>query len=715
MGKYKEMVLETKERLEKLGYYKKDLRRKEEDPVKFEVLYTKLVQCVLTARETATLISANPVTREAGDTVFGLYTPEGDSICLTAGVLVHVHTTGLFIKWMLEHDYEEKMGIKEGDYFFNNDSYIGGAHSNDQNIVTPIFYKGELVGWAGGMTHVPETGATEPGGFPSSAISRFDEGLYIPCMKIAEDEKVRPDLDLLVERNVRMPVYWLLDNRAKMAGVRIMRERVKSLIDEYGADYFKDAVHEYIEDTIRATKEKARRVLFPGKYRAVAFYDVTLASQPVRAGDTLEHLPLEMTVDKKGNITLDFDGLSSPGQHPANSSHMCSEGNVFCAFLQNLFYDSRYNEGTAIAVDMNIPLGTVCNPENIFYATNMWMPGYMLGSACWCNAVARAYYARGYREEVHASNPIPPGTTSGGTDQYGRQFGGLYTECTCPGQGALAIMDGLDYAYAHFNPEADMADVEALEQQYPAVYLGRSIHIDSGGFGKYRGGNGNLTLRFVENTPFLQMGSFAGGTRVHTTPGIMGGYPSATEYKNIARNTNLKDLIDKKAPLPHREGADPSNPEMMQLLKADFEFGLDVNYVSREIKKYSIYQHQLLGGGGFGDPIERDPKLVARDLEDESITLRTAKAIYCVDIDPETLEIDYEKTEKLREEMREARKKRMIPVKEYIKHEREKISKGNIPKISKEMYNDVLAKSEKFAKEFREFWNLPDDFVKIPE
>lgn len=140
------------------GCYEPDLTAKETDPVAFEVLFTRLLQTLTNAREVALSISASPSTREQGEIIFGLYTPEGDAVCLSTGLMIHVHTMSRAIKWMIAQDYESTVGFREGDYFFNNDSFIGGGHPSDQMLITPFFIDGQLEGWIGGLTHVTETG-----------------------------------------------------------------------------------------------------------------------------------------------------------------------------------------------------------------------------------------------------------------------------------------------------------------------------------------------------------------------------------------------------------------------------------------------------------------------------------------------------------------------------------------------------------------------------
>ena len=230
----REQLARTERAIRESGYYEADLSLKESDPITFEVLFTRLLQTLTNAREIALSISASPSTREQGEIIFGLYTREGDAICLSTGLMIHVHTMSRAIKWMIENDYETLVGFDEGDYFFNNDSFIGGGHPSDQMLITPLFIDGQLEGWVGGLTHVTETGAVEPGAMGSSFTSRFAEGLILPCVKIADGDALRKDLDILVDRGVRSSTSWLRDNRAKLTGDMIVRKRSRRSMAEVG-------------------------------------------------------------------------------------------------------------------------------------------------------------------------------------------------------------------------------------------------------------------------------------------------------------------------------------------------------------------------------------------------------------------------------------------------------------------------------------------------
>ena len=200
----RERLAESERTVQERGSYEPELSLKDRDPIGFEVLFTRLLQTVTNAREVALSISASPSTREQGEIIFGLYTPEGDAVCLSTGLMIHVHTMSRAIKWMIENDYETTVGFAEGDYFFNNDSFIGGGHPSDQMLITPLVIDGEIEGWVGGLTHVTETGAIEPGAMGTSFTSRFAEGLIMPCTKdSAPATNCAGIWDILVNRAVR--------------------------------------------------------------------------------------------------------------------------------------------------------------------------------------------------------------------------------------------------------------------------------------------------------------------------------------------------------------------------------------------------------------------------------------------------------------------------------------------------------------------------------
>jgi len=161
----KEMLEESEKLLKDSKKYHgiERLSLKEEDPFRYEKAYASLRGALVSARETALHIAASPIVTEIGELCFALYTPEGDSIVVSTGILVHVHTMSEGIKFMIREGYEEDPTINQGDIFLNNDPQCGNVHTTDVQTLIPIFWEKELIGWAGGVTHQIDIGGITPG------------------------------------------------------------------------------------------------------------------------------------------------------------------------------------------------------------------------------------------------------------------------------------------------------------------------------------------------------------------------------------------------------------------------------------------------------------------------------------------------------------------------------------------------------------------------
>lgn len=152
-----------------------------DEPIRYEKMFSRLRGGLVSARETALNISASPIVTEIGELSFMLYTPEGDSIALSRGIIVHVHTASDAIKYMIRQGYEDDPGINPGDIFCNNDATIGDVHNADVLTIVPI-----LIGWAAGVTHEIDIGAKTPGSVPVGPISRYEDGIDLPGIPLDE-------------------------------------------------------------------------------------------------------------------------------------------------------------------------------------------------------------------------------------------------------------------------------------------------------------------------------------------------------------------------------------------------------------------------------------------------------------------------------------------------------------------------------------------------
>jgi len=708
MGKLKDLLLQREKDMVEGRW--PELKLLKEDPLKWELLYYQLLGMVQEGRETARMISASPTVREFGECIFALFTPEGESIAFSRGILLHMASMGSSIKWMLKNDYEEVVGIREGDIFYNNDPDIGGAHSADQAVLLPVFYEGELVAWVGGLTHCMEVGSTEPGGTAPSALSRYDDGQMVPCMKVGVNDEFNPDFHIMINRNVRDGKWWILDDRAKLAGCLKMKAALLQIIDSVGPEYFSKACYEMIESGRLFAVNKFKTIFFPGRYKSTAFYDIPNSAQPIRLPvDYLTIMPCEMTVYKDGRLDIDWEGCSSAGYHSNNSSFPCILGNHIYTLLQDCLYDGFFNQGLAYSFNLNVPRGALLNPE-IDKACSCWLSAVSAISGGLTPNVTRAYFSKGYREEGSSGKSMTGAMFAGGIDRNGRVFAAMNFEANCSGSSAQSSLDGLGSAQAVWNPEVNMSDCETFEHVWPLMFLGRGLWKDGAGYGRHRGGAGVESLYVVEHEPqYIESGATSAGDNMFVSPGLFGGYPAPGRYRYTFINTNYKEVIENQMPLPHREGDDPSKPDFVKLLKGEL-LRTPAQSAARVFGDYDLIHQETGGGGGWGDPLERPIEAIEKDLADQLISERTAKAVYCVAFGPKTKKIDPKKTKKLREAGRKTRLKKGIPVKEFVKAQKEKILKKDISEICKTAYNDCFQNSSKFLKEFRECWGLPEGF-----
>ena len=715
MGKLKEQMLTSEQHFLRNGVYTQDLGCKKNDPIRYEIFHSRLLSTLHASRETAKSISASPMVKEVGELCFALYTPEGDSVSLSTGIMVHVHTMSRCIKWMIQNGYEDEptIGIREGDFFANNDCFIGGVHAADIMDITPIFHEDELVGWVGGVTHVLEVGGVDPGSMPSSAITRFHEGITLCAQKVAEKDTLRKDYEIMIERCTRAPHFWLLDERARIAGCCLIRESVLGIIREFGLDYYKQATRELIEEARRTFLENVKQRLVPGTYRTAWFGDLNYKDKNMPAianRDNFTFSPVEMKIHRNGKITLDYEGATQWGYHFGNCSPAAMEGGLFVTLTQFLAYDGKVNDGAWMACEMKLPYGSALNPDTIFAGVSAAWALLQPAMGAVYRLLSRGFYARGFREEILVGAPVTPAVETGGTNQYGNSFGTLISELVACGSGARGTLDGIDTGYALWNPEADMGNVEVWELIIPQVFIGRRITPDSGGFGKYRGGSGFESTWLVCHSDNVLMANL-GFSSVYPCPGIMGGYPSPSSYLNFARDTNVKELIRKKAPLPHWEGQDPENPLLKQLVQAkEMKIGADALLFSSPFSPYDVFSHFYTGAGGYGDPLNRDPKLILKDLRDGHTTHRAAREAYGIVYDPEAMEIDEAQTRALRKQKRAERLQRAVPVADFKRRERERILNGDMDDSVKDAYRSSFKLSENFRNEFIRYWDLPADF-----
>ncbi len=712
----KAMLEGAEARFRETGHYQglDRLELMESDPIGYEKLFSRLRGGLVSARETAMNISASPIVRELGELCFALYTPEGDSVALSTGIIVHVHTMSDAIKWMVRNDYEDNPGIRPGDIFANNDPRIGDVHNADVQTFVPIFDpagSGELIGWTGGVTHVLDIGATTPGGVPVGPVTRLEDGLDLPCMKIGERDELATWHMKRIQQATRAPMYYLLDEKTRLSGCHLVREAVERVVLDEGLDRYKRFVHEVVEEGRRSFKARIREMTVPGRYRSPAFMDVTFADKqrlPAYARrDFLMHSPFEVRITRDGTFELDYDGCSAWGYHSMNCTPSGMQGAIWVQFTQTLICNDKVNDGAYYGIRTNFPEGTISNVGDAPGSTGIAWAFLQPSFTGFPRTISRAVQARGFIEEIIGAYSVSGNVLQGGgIDQYGEPSAIMNFEIAAQGLGAKSVLDGTDFAAAMFNPEGDAGDVEMWELISPFVYLSRKVKASSAGCGRHRGGSSFESLFLVHKTPSWEIQNLGNGL-VFSSPGIFGGYPGSIGYIHNIRANDLRERALRGDAYPVADG-DYEHPALMEI-QGERQYGHD-NFTTLEpIAHGDLYLSVMKGGSGLGDPLRRVPTAVAEDVREEHLLPRFAASVYGVGLDPAG-RVEEPATETLRAALRARRREESRPVAEWLAAERERVLARRLPPHAQVMYAESMKLSPRWAAEYRGFWDLPADF-----
>jgi N-methylhydantoinase B len=695
-----EMLAESERLFEETGSYMglEELDLQGSDPIGYEKLFSRIRGGLVSARETALNISASPIVRELGELCFALYTPEGDSVALSTGIIVHVHTMSDAIKYMVREDYEDNPGIRPGDIFANNNPVIGDVHNADVQTFVPIFWEDELVAWAGGVTHVLDIGATTAGGVPVGPTMRLEDGIDLPCMKIGEGDELAKWHLKRCELMTRAPMYYLLDERTRLAGCHMIREAVERVILEEGINRFKQFSREVIEEGRRSFKNRIREMTVPGRYRSPAFFDVTFADKeqlPARARrDFMMHSPFEVRIGGDGVYELDLEGSSSWGYHSMNCTPSAMQGAIWVQFTQTLIPNDKVNDGAYFAIRTNFPEGTISNLGDAEGSTAISWAFLQPAFTGYPRTLSRALQSRGFIEEVIGAYSTSGNVIQGGgVDQYGNSSAIMNFEVAAQGMGAKYVLDGTDFCAAMFNPEGDMGDVEMWELICPMMYLSRRVKASTAGPGRHRGGSSFESLSLLWNTPFWELQNL-GTTRCFYASGLFGGYPGSCAYVHNLHKPDLVERAQRGEAYPVADG-DFENPALMEIECEEREYKLDNFTLLHPFENGDLYLSVMKGAAGLGDPLLRPVEAVERDVDEGHLLPRFAEAAYGVSD---------------REAYRKRRLERARPVREWWSEQRERVLDKDAIEPVKIMYAECMRLSPQWAAEYRGFWDLPEDY-----
>ncbi len=714
----REMLAESRKSFSDTGCYAglTELKVLRQDPIRSELFHSRILAALIAGRETTKMISGSPFVREVAELAIGLYTPEGDSIAQSTGIQAHSQAMGEAIKWMIENDWESKVGIDDGDLFWFNECSIAGMHPADVYDFLPIFSGQELVAWVCTVIMEMDIGAVTPGCMPTPNVERATDGVRFAGEKVGTRDTLRHDIVLKCELSFDMSDIFLLDRKGAIAANIRVREEVIKLIDEFGLDYFKAGSRELIEDERRNQIARIRQRTVPGRYRNVGSLEYYMADQPVSwlpaKRDHIRLMPLEMQIETSGRVVLDFEGAGEWGWHPFNATPSGLSGGLSIAIVQTLSYDGRANIGSLLPFDLRIPKGSVLNPTDPrpLAQASIWAPVIDAGNL-WLAMLGQAYYQRGFREETFGYRGSC-GLALAGYDQFGVRRPMLASPTGNLAPGATGIADGLDAGGMLPTPEADLGNSEIWETFMP--YLDMSHRLDpwSVGHGRLRSGLCIPHVQMIHGGSQLQASALvsSGSGKILPNLGAYGGYPGCTNSFVVLRNTNTKQLMAEQKPLLYEVGH-PDHPEW-ERIEGDLWTSHHMP-APFELNQGDILVTLMGAGGGLGDPLERDPASIRRDLDNGLTAPEMAREIYAVDatFDPQTKlwQIDDQATEDLRAAKRRERLQRAVPVEQWWTRTRERLDAKAIHPLLAEMYQSSMKLSDRFSRDFREFWGLPED------
>ncbi len=702
-----------------------EMKRKAQDPGQYEAVWHILLNGMNAAWDVGCKVSASPVAAEGGDAVWNLHLPTGESVCSSKGIVSHPGLLSQLIRSYIENDYEVNPGFRPGDIWENNDPHFGGIHSVDFQTMIPIFFEGELICWASSVSHVMDGGMILPGSIGFMNPDSFADGVPVVMERIGEDDRIYPWYEKRIQCRTRVPDWVMGDARGRIAGCFTVRDKVLTLVAKYGVQYMKDVMHEYIEDSRRYAVVRMKTQSVPGRIRKANFKDLAMKGKrvikPEQDIDCYMNVPMEVTVDKDARITFNMQGASGWVPFGENITPPAVISAMMNGYSHMVGFD-MFNWGAVAAWEIETPPdGSWANPYPVNYFASSgvaWAPAIIWLSSLY-ETLGRLFYARGFIEEVAAGGATTMTGEFAGINQQGVYVAGMTLEQACNGSPARGMSDGENSAWSIYTPNADFGNAEVSELYYPIMYLGRNLEPDSGGFGKFRGGLGHTLVWMIMNTPGVEYSCGDAGIRskILGNHGMFGAYPSVPDRPSWAAGTNMKQLIEEQKPLVHERG-DPENPTLVTNIEAEV---IDTKVIApfvtpRQLKDYDLVVHPVSGAQALGDPIDRNPADVKRDLDNSWTRERVAREVNGViaDYDAKSRKwtVDGTKTEARRAEIRAARRARGVPFKKWWAQERKRIqARENMDEAVVTMWRQSMALSPKYGAELRGFWKLDEDFV----
>ncbi len=568
---------------------------KKADPISTEIIRNAFISIAQDMNAVLIRSAYTPVIYEGKDCVVALLDEKGEVLGQSSGLplflgnlQVCVQETAKMYGW----DY-----FKEGDIFFVNDSFFTGTHLNDITIFAPIFWNGNLAGFSASRAHWLDVGGKDPGGSMDST-NIYQEGFRWPVTRLYENNEPRKEIIEFLRINGRFGYSLIGDMNAQIAAGKTGEKRFQGILDRFGIDLVRSARDEIFRQSEELEREAVKKIK-NGTYYADGFLDDDgLGSDPVK-------INMKVIVEDE-KITIDLDGSANQTQGPVNCGFAQTISACRVAFKLLINPKRPVDGGTFKTLDVTAPKGSIFKAEEP--AACQW---YFSSLGLLIDAFVKALSTSTKELSAAAHYGDSMVIFIGGVDPR-NNFPFLSVEPTCGGWGGFEGSDGADALINNVNGGFKDLPIEVFESKYPVSIFNYGFRENSGGLGKFRGGLG-LYREYTINTD---------------------GFVSLWFERSV---TPAWGLFGGKDGLPPNVNVKIPNEEEKNLLKAN---GL-------QIKKGTVLTTYTGGGGGFEEPLERDPEDVLKDVKNRYVTIEKAKENYKVSITAD-LEIDENATAKLR-------------------------------------------------------------------
>ncbi len=549
------------------------------DPILTQIIGASLSGIVREMQNSLFRTGFSTIIRESHDASCALLSREGELLAQHVVLPIHMGVFPSCARAILNVYPAEK--ISEGDAFLINHPYRGGsAHAPDIAVITPAFFRGELVGFCGSIAHKSDLGGPMPGSCWGRATEIFSEGLHLPPIRFFRRGEPVDEVQAIIAANSRTPESVLGDIRGQLGTDRLGERRVSELMEKYGLG----KILQSVEELFRIAEQKVRQAISQwkdGVYEAERFMDddgIDLG-KPVRV-----HVRIEKEAD---HILFDFTKSADQVKGPANIRPPLVKAS--CAYCLIALVDPYLpvNEGLFRAFGFRVRDGSLLNPR--FPAP---LSTYNPAVSSIIDAVFEAL------SETVPDRKRADGCGSGSITLGGRKPGDgksyIQYELFGGGGGGRSEKDG-DSGTSVNHLNSKIAPAEIIESEFPCRIRRYDLISESGGAGCYRGGLGILREYLILEDARLMLRSSK-----HLIPpsGIDGGKPGRPGMVLVNPGTDKEEKLPTRCEYP--------------------------------LKKGDILRIERPGGGGFGDPLDRDPIKVLRDVEDRYLSMERALEDYGV-------------------------------------------------------------------------------------